>query len=95
MRIVAGRACNPWVVRVETLTVSQPVGLEAYIHDTLDSGCRNLFPRAMALAAEIRRIFCVHVPQVLHWGQLCVTSFETCYVCFARAMASLTLDARD
>src|ERR1700761_5780661 len=56
-RVVAGKAANARIVRVEAFAASEPIGLKADVGDAWIGLHGNLRPGAMALAAEIRSLF--------------------------------------
>src|SRR5437667_5900882 len=94
MRIVTCGAANPHIRRVVALAVGQPVRLEADVVDVMWAVGRNLRPRAVALAAEIRHLLGSQLAQLRHPCVLDVAGLRRAGVLLAGPMAALAQHAR-
>lgn len=89
MGIVARHATNTHVVRVEALTVGEPVRLESDIVNLVRPVHGNLRPCTVALTAEIRHLFGGQLTELPHSRTLGVPGFDSVGMLLRRSVAVL------
>ena len=90
MRIVAGQATDPRVLRVIATAVSEPIGLKAYGFDSTHLHEPDLKRTAMARAAKVPQVSRIQASWVEDMKSLKITRLDCRDVFAARSMAALT-----